>query len=139
MKKFIVRIAVSSLMSLQPVLLSAPGAASSVEIQADEQGHFVTTADIQHSAIRVLIDTGASVVALSYEDAEEAGLKPRNLSFDIPIATANGTVKAAHVVLDRVEIGTVRVRGVEGVVLPRGAYSGTLLGMSFLNKLSSFN
>jgi aspartyl protease family protein len=47
-------------------------------------------------------------------------------------------VEAARVVLNRVEIGNVLVRDVEGVVLPRGAYAGTLLGMSFLNKLSRF-
>ena len=112
--------------------------ASSAEIAADAMGHFVTTAEIEHTAIKVLVDTGASVVALSYEDAEEAGLSPRTLTFDVPVVTANGQVEAARVVLDRVEIGNVLVRDVEGIVLPKGAYDGTLLGMSFLNKLSRF-
>ncbi|HYN00320.1 MAG TPA: TIGR02281 family clan AA aspartic protease [Aestuariivirgaceae bacterium] len=112
--------------------------ASSAEIAADAMGHFVTTAEIEHTAIKVLVDTGASVVALSYEDAEEAGLSPRTLKFDVPVSTANGQVEAARVVLDRVEIGNVLVRDVEGIVLPKGAYGGTLLGMSFLNKLSRF-
>lgn len=112
--------------------------ASSAEITADPLGHFVTTAEIEHTTIKVLVDTGASAVALSYEDAEEAGLSPRTLTYDVPVSTANGTVDAARVVLDRVEIGNVLVRDVEGIVLPKGAYDGTLLGMSFLNKLSRF-
>lgn len=138
MTKWTARIAISGLMSLLTVLGPLPAAASSAEIPADAQGHFVTTADIQHSSITVLIDTGASAVALSYEDAEQAGLKPHNLTFNVPIATANGLVQAARVTLDRVEIGNVRVRDVDGIVLPKGAFNGTLLGMSFLNRLSSF-
>jgi aspartyl protease family protein len=112
--------------------------AASAEITADAAGHFVTTAEIDHASIKVLVDTGASYVALSYEDAEEAGLSPRTLTYDVPVTTANGQVEAARVVLDRVVVGNVLVRDVEGIVLPRGAYDGTLLGMSFLNKLSRF-
>jgi aspartyl protease family protein len=77
-------------------------------------------------------------VALSYEDAENAGLRPRNLDFNVPVSTANGAVKAARVTLDRVEIDRVRVEDVDALVLPKGALHGTLLGMSFLSRLSSF-
>ena len=112
--------------------------AASTEIRADALGHFFTTAFIEHRPIKVLVDTGASVVALSYEDAEEAGLRPWTLTFDMPISTANGQVGGARVMLDRVEIENLRVRDVEAVVLPKGAFDGTLLGMSFLNKLSRF-
>jgi aspartyl protease family protein len=119
-------------------LLAGEALGKSAEVVADPRGHFVTTAEIEHTPITVLVDTGASFVALSYEDADRAGLAPRTLTYDIPINTANGQVDAARVVLDRVEIGNVLVRDVEGIVLPRGAYEGTLLGMSFLNKLSRF-
>ena len=112
--------------------------AGSTEIRADALGHFLTTAYIEHEPIKVLVDTGASLVALSYEDAEEAGLRPWTLTFDLPINTANGQVEAARVMLDRVEIDNLLVRDVEAVVLPKGAFDGTLLGMSFLNKLSGF-
>jgi aspartyl protease family protein len=120
------------------VMAASDASATSAEVVADARGHFITMAEIEHTPIMVLVDTGASVVALSYEDAEHAGLAPRTLTYDVPINTANGRVEAARVVLDRVEIGNVLVRDVEGVVLPRGAYEGTLLGMSFLNKLSRF-
>jgi aspartyl protease family protein len=112
--------------------------AASTEIRANALGHFWTTAYIEHEPIEVLVDTGASQVALSYEDAERAGLKPWTLTFDAPISTANGQVEAARVMLDRVEIDNVLVRDVGAVVLPKGASEGTLLGMSFLNKLSGF-
>jgi aspartyl protease family protein len=112
--------------------------AASTEITANALGHFFTTAYIEHAPIKVLVDTGASLVALSYENAEEAGLRPWTLTCDLPISTANGQVEAARVMLDRVEIDNLLVRDVEAVVLPKGAFEGTLLGMSFLNKLSGF-
>jgi aspartyl protease family protein len=112
--------------------------AASTEIKANALGHFFTTAYIEHAPIQVLVDTGASLVALSYDDAEEAGLRPWTLTFDMPISTANGQTEAARVTLGRVEIDNILVRDVEAVVLPKGAFDGTLLGMSFLNKLSGF-
>ena len=124
--------------TLAGLALAAPALASSVEIEANQHGQYEAMAGIEHSPIRVLIDTGASFVAMSFEDAEDAGLRPRSLSYDVPVNTANGLVKGARIVLDRVEVGNVVVRDVEGLVLPRGAYNGTLLGMSFLGKLDSF-
>jgi len=112
--------------------------AATIEIRAGSHGHFVAEAEIDHSRVQVLVDTGATKVVLSYEDAERIGLKPFMLDFEVPISTANGVVKAAPVTLDRVEIGNLMVRDVEAVVLPEGAFKGTLLGMSFLNRLSAF-
>jgi len=109
------------------------------ELKAVNNGHFVTSADINNRAVEVLVDTGASVVALSYEDAERVGLKPKNLTFDVGVSTANGVAKAARVMLREVEIDNVRVDNVEGLVLPKGAMRGTLLGMSFLSRLKSFS
>ena len=86
----------------------------------------------------MIVDTGASAVALSYQDAQAAGLRPSSLTYDVPIQTANGIGKAARVTLREVEIDNVRVSDVEGLVLQDGALRGTLLGMSFLSKLRSF-
>jgi len=55
------------------------------------------------------------------------------------VNTANGTTKAAHVILDRVEIGGIRVRDVEAFVLKDDALSFTLVGMSFLRRLASYS
>lgn len=121
--------------SPQPVPLLAM---RTVEIRAGNHGHFIVEAEIDNTPITVLIDTGASSVALSYEDAERVGLKPFALDFDLPVSTANGIIKAAAVTLRRVEIENVLVRDVEGMVMPPGALAGTLLGMSFLRRLSGF-
>jgi clan AA aspartic protease (TIGR02281 family) len=109
------------------------------ELKADGRGHFVADARIDGTGIAVLVDTGASVVALSYEDAEAANLKPHTLAFDQPVATANGKAQAARVTLRRVEVNGVMVRDVQGLVMPKGAMRGTLLGMSFLSRLDSFS
>ncbi len=109
------------------------------ELDAVSGGHFVTMADINGRDIKVLVDTGATAVALSYEDAEAAGLKPNGLDFNVRVSTANGEGKAARVKLRHVMINNVKVRDVEGLVLQEGVMQGTLLGMSFLSRLKSFS
>ena len=109
-----------------------------VEIGASQYGHYITRVDINGAKVAALIDTGASVVALSYEDAERAGLNPFRLKFDRRVSTANGVTKAAPVTLDLVVIEGIAVKNVEGMVMRKGAMRGTLLGMSFLRRLSGF-
>jgi aspartyl protease family protein len=123
----------------RPVKPDMPMAFSMTELKAGSNGHFITTASINGQDIQVLVDTGASAVALSYEDAEQAGLKPHSLDYNIPVSTANGVANAASVILRRVEVDGVKVDDVQGMVLPQGAFRGTLLGMSFLAKLRGFN
>ena len=110
----------------------------STELKADARGHFITDAEIEGTTLKVMVDTGASAVALSYEDAERVGLRPFALVYDVPVSTANGITQAARVTLRRVEVDGVRVRDVEGLVLPEGVMKGTLLGMSYLGRLHSF-
>ena len=112
--------------------------AAQTEIRASQGGHFITTADIDYTPIRVLIDTGATLVAMSYADADKAGLHPFSLDYSVPVSTANGVVKAAPATLKRVEVDNIVVYDVKALVLPKGAFNGTLLGMSFLSRLSSF-
>jgi aspartyl protease family protein len=107
-------------------------------LKSGQNGHYFVTAEINGRSTKVLVDTGASAVALSYEDAQNIGLHPNNLDFNIPVSTANGVAKAASVTLDKIEIDGVRVSDVQGMVMPEGAMNGSLLGMSFLSKLSSF-
>ncbi len=108
------------------------------ELKANQGGHFVTSADINGTAIMVLVDTGATAVALSYEDARNAGFRPGSLDFNVPVSTANGVAQAARVKIDRIAIEGLEVEDVDGLVLPEGALRGTLLGMSFLSRLGSF-
>ncbi len=116
----------------------APVTGGWAEIPAGRSGHFVATADINFTDVRAIIDTGASAVAISWEDAENIGLDPDFLDFVRPVNTANGIVRAAPVTLNRVAIGGVTVNDVEAWVLPKGAMRGTLIGMSFLSRLSGY-
>ncbi len=108
------------------------------EIKSGANGHFFTTAQIDYTPITVLIDTGASMVAMSYADADKAGLHPFSLDYTVPVSTANGVVKAAMTKLQRVEIDNIVVYDVDALVMPQGVLKGTLLGMSFLSRLSGF-
>ena len=107
-------------------------------LKAGQNGHFIVKAEINGRDVRVMVDTGASAVALSYEDAKDVGLRPGSLDYNVPVSTANGVVKAAGVNLDKIEIDGVRVTDVQGLVMPEGVMRGSLLGMSFLGKLKSF-
>lgn len=115
-----------------------PAKAAVTELKANHGGHFITDADINGTAVKVLVDTGATAVALSYEDAQDVGLRPSSLEYNVPVSTANGVAQAAHVKIDRIMIDSVKVEDVDALVLPEGALEGTLLGMTFLSRLGSF-
>ena len=110
-----------------------------VEIDAERNGHFNTEADINGRPIEVMIDTGATMVALSYEDAEAAGIYLNERDFTRSVSTANGIARVAPVTLDRVSIGDITVRNVPAAVAERGRLKTSLLGMSFLSRLSRFD
>ena len=120
---------------------TAPAPSSSarggtVELRAGQNGHFTASADINGRSIDVMVDTGASIVALTWEDAERAGIFVRASDFTHSVNTANGVARVAPVMIDSVSIGDIAVRDVRGVVAERGNLTTTLLGMSFLGKLS---
>ena len=102
-------------------------------------GHFTVASTVDGVAIPLLFDTGASAVVLSYRDAERAGIRLDNLSFSMPVMTANGTGRAAVVELDRIEVGGIARRNVRAFVAEDGALQGSLLGMTFLETLSRYS
>jgi aspartyl protease family protein len=120
--------------------LSAPGAESGsrVVVSADLRGHFVVHPTLDGKRVRMLVDTGASFVALSHEDARLAGISVSARDYTRPVSTANGIVAAASVRLAEVKVGDIAVRGVEALVLPPGKLGTSLLGMSFLKRLGGF-
>ena len=109
------------------------------EIEAERNGHFNTEADINGRSIPVMIDTGATMVVLSYEDAERAGLMLTDKDFTRSVSTANGVARVAPVTLDRVSIGNITVRDVPAAVAESGRLRTSLLGMTFLSRLSRFD
>ncbi len=121
---------------------SAPQSAGArlgdVVIPADGQGHFRVTARVRGPNLAFLADTGATVVALRASDAARLGLRPMPADYTVPIETANGRVLGASARLDALEVGSIRVAGVDALVLPDKALGGNLLGMSFLKRLRPF-
>ena len=104
---------------------TATGHAAQV-VRADD-GHYWAEADINGRAVRVLVDTGASVVALTRDDALRLGFMLESEDFDHTVVTANGEGRAARIELAHVAVAGARVeRG-----LP-----ASLLGMSYLGRLS---
>ena len=109
-----------------------------MHIAADGRGHFVTDLRINGRRIEGMIDTGASLIALNRSTARRLGIAVTAGDFRHRVATANGTVAAARVVLRRVELQSIRVDDVDALVLDDDMLGVTLIGMSFLNRLSSF-
>lgn len=111
----------------------------SVSLEADRRGHFIVDAVINGRTITMLADTGASAVVLTESDARRAGFEPRSLEFDVPVKTANGESRAAAIRLDSVDVGGIRLDDVRAMVVREGDLDISLLGMSYIGRLSSFN
>ena len=107
-----------------------------VVLHSDRSGHFYTSALVNGRSIDVLVDTGATSVALTAEDAERAGIFVRPSDFTHRASTANGMARIAPVNIDQISIGGITVRNVKGAVLEQGKLSSTLLGMTCLGRLS---
>jgi aspartyl protease family protein len=120
-----------------PAKDAATGSRSMV-VPRDPRGHFLVDGRIDGRPINFVVDTGASVIALTASDAARLGIHPAPRDFTAEVRTANGSVRAAPARLDRVEIGDLTVRDVGAVVLPDGALSDNLLGLSFLSRLRRF-
>ncbi|PZU94356.1 MAG: TIGR02281 family clan AA aspartic protease [Chelatococcus sp.] len=107
-------------------------------VAADYSGHFIVHPGVDGFRVRMMVDTGASLVALTAADARALGLKLGPADYTMRLSTANGAVKAARVNLREVRLGGIVVRNVEAVVLPEGALGISLLGASFLGKLKGY-
>ncbi|HEX2333389.1 MAG TPA: TIGR02281 family clan AA aspartic protease [Burkholderiales bacterium] len=113
---------------------AAPAAdRQSVTLAADSRGHFITEGAINGNPVRFLVDTGATVVALSAAEAVRLGIDYRKGQRGMS-STAGGMVPTYRVRLDSVRLGGIEISGVDGVVLEHGL-DIALLGMSFLNRV----
>jgi aspartyl protease family protein len=120
---------------------SAPSSADSsrtISIDRDRSGHFRTEARVDGNYLDFLVDTGATVIALKERDAARLGLFPSPGEFTANVSTANGQAKAARAHLASIEIGGVRVRDVDALIMPDGVLDQNLLGMAFLSRLKRF-
>lgn len=119
------------------VVVTASDGGAEVVLQKSLGGHFVTSVDVDGVSVPMVVDTGASSVALSYEDALRIGIDPARLNFTRTILTANGRAMAAPARLRQVAIGPILRTDVEGLVVEDGKLDQSLLGMSFLSTLQS--
>ena len=125
--------------AFQPrVTKSATGSGQAVAWRSSD-GHFHFEASLNGAPVPVLVDTGASAVAISRETASRIGIELADTAFIHEARTANGTTRFARAMIDEIVIEGVQVFNVEAAVLPDGRLSDTLLGMSFLGQLQGFN
>jgi aspartyl protease family protein len=111
---------------------------SSAEVVRARSGDFALTAHINGAKVAMVLDTGASSVVLTQEAAKAAGLPIEVLTYTVNVDTANGRTHAAPVTLDRITIGGLIERSVPALVAQTGQLKSNLLGMSFLNRLDSW-
>ena len=109
-----------------------------IEYQRASDGHFHVDADVEGVLIRFLVDTGASEVVLSQADAQRLGFDLATLDYTQRYNTANGIVWGAPVRLREIRLGDIAVPDVRASV-NSGEMDGSLLGMSFLSRLSGFS
>lgn len=114
---------------------SRTSAGRTVELKAGAHGHFYSRIYVNGRAVQAMVDTGASIVALTFEDARNAGVHIRDSEFTHRVSTANGVARVALVTLDSVAIEDIVVRDVRAAVAEPGKLTKTLLGMSFLGQL----
>ncbi|MHA1189899.1 MAG: retropepsin-like aspartic protease family protein [Alphaproteobacteria bacterium] len=114
------------------------GPASMVKYRARRDGHFYLNVDINGGHIPVMVDTGASMVALRQSDAARAGLQVSRSDFTMALSTANGTSYGAPLMLDYVVLDGIEVRNVQAVIVRDELLHTNLLGASFLNRLHRF-
>lgn len=113
-----------------------PSSNRSLVYHADRRGHFTLTATVDGAPTRFVVDTGASLVALTLDNARTAGIGRSELSFNQLTQTANGWVHFAPVMLREVRIGPLSIENVPAAVIEN--LDQSLLGMSFLKRLKSF-
>ena len=117
---------------------TSAGGLTEVKIRKRLNGHFTANVEVNGRTVSMIVDTGATSIVLTPRDAKKAGIDVNALTFRVPVLTANGRTVAARVRLDEVAIGPLDRTKVEALVAQPGALSQSLLGMSFLNRLRSY-
>ena len=100
--------------------------------------HFPVLAQVNGAHVAMLLDTGATAVVLTQEAAKAAGLPLEVLAYTVNVDTANGRTRAAPVTLDAIAVGGITERGIPALIAQPGQLQTSLLGMSFLNRLQSW-
>jgi aspartyl protease family protein len=119
---------------LPPAAAPSPSPAA---VAMGKDGHYWAQVQVNGQSVRMLVDTGATVVSLTAADARRVGLDPDALTYGLKVATAAGEARAARITLASVGVDGAVVRNVDALVLDRDT-DASLLGMSYLRRLSGF-
>jgi aspartyl protease family protein len=111
---------------------------SGVAIDRAENGHFYARGDADGAAIEFMVDTGASVIALTAADAQKLGQTYYPGELEVVGRGASGDVIGKPIMLARVRIGDLEVRDVRAIIIPNGL-DVSLLGQSFLSRIPNVN
>ena len=114
------------------------GHGRNVEVVRGRDGDFAVSAHINGAHVPMVLDSGASSVVLTQDAAKAAGLPLEVLDYSVKVETANGRTSAAPITLDRLAVGGLTERAVPALVAKPGQLKHSLLGMSFLNRLTSW-
>lgn len=114
------------------------GHGRNAEVVRGTRGDFAVAAHINGAKVPMVVDTGATSVVLTQEAARAAGLPIEVLDYSVNVDTANGRTRAAPVTLARLAVGNLTEHNVPALVVQRGQLHNNLLGMSFLNRLESW-
>ena len=132
---------VSNKVVSQGIQISFPskeGRETIVRIRKQPDGHFVAHARINSISLNLIVDTGATVVVLKPSDASSVGIDLNKLKYSVPVQTANGIAYAARIQLHKVAVGPLTAYKVDAFVVRKGTLRRSLLGLSFLNRLKSY-
>ncbi|SFQ15691.1 retropepsin-like aspartic protease family protein [Nitratireductor indicus] len=122
-----------------PISLGSENGSAHVLLERAPGGHFEVRAQIDGKPVRMLVDTGASGIVLTFSDTEAIGVKTDGLAFHIPVSTANGNALVARARIDTLEIGAIVRRDLTVYIAQPGQLGRSLLGMSFIDTLSGFD
>ncbi len=122
---------------MAPPAVGARIALGPVAIAKSDDGHYWADGQVNGTGIRFLVDTGATAVALTPDDAARLGFDAARLNYAFRVVTAAGDTRAAAVTLDSVVVAGARLDHVDALVIEKGLDT-SLLGMTYLGRLTSF-
>lgn len=110
---------------------------ASAAIQKASDGHYWAEGEVNGRTVRFLVDTGATAVALTPQDAQRLGYDPAKLHYGYQVVTAGGQIRAASIRLASITVAGARLENVDALVIENGLDT-SLLGMTYLGRLSRF-
>lgn len=122
---------------VQTISYGPEAESTATAITKASDGHYWAEAKVNDSHVRFLVDTGATTVALTAEDARKLGFTAKDLDYSQRVMTAHGETRAASVTLASVSVAGARLADVEALVIEDGLDT-SLLGMTYLGRLSRF-